>query len=50
MEKKLTTICFRTSAELRRDLEKLARDDRRSLSQKIEMILEEAVKEKGPPG
>ena len=37
--KKEVTICFRTSEELRGALEKAAREDRRSLSSAIELIL-----------
>ncbi len=37
--KKEVTICFRTSEELRSALEKAAREDRRSLSSAIELIL-----------
>jgi hypothetical protein len=37
--KKEVTICFRTSEELRSAVEKAARDDHRSLSSAIELIL-----------
>jgi hypothetical protein len=39
------TICFRTSEWLRSALEAIAREEKRSLSQVIELILEEYVKE-----
>ena len=39
------TICFRTSEWLRDALEEIAREEKRSLSQVIELILEEYVKE-----
>jgi hypothetical protein len=37
--KKEVTICFRTSEEVRGALQKAAREDRRSLSSTIELIL-----------
>ena len=37
--KKEVTVCFRTSAELRSALEKAAREDHRSLSSVIEIVL-----------
>ena len=39
------TICFRTSEWLRSALEAVAREEKRSLSQVIELVLEEYVKE-----
>jgi hypothetical protein len=39
------TICFRTSEWLRSGLEAIAREEKRSLSQVIELILEEYLKE-----
>jgi hypothetical protein len=42
--KKSITICFRTSEELRDALETVAREDRRSLSSMIELILTDHVK------
>jgi hypothetical protein len=37
--KKEVTVCFRTSAELRSALEKAARDDHRTISAVIEIVL-----------
>jgi hypothetical protein len=45
--KKQVTICFRTSEELRSALEEVARDDRRSLSSAIELILTDYAKRNG---
>lgn len=42
--KKEITICFRTNEELRSALETVARDDRRSLSSAIELILTDYLK------
>lgn len=42
--KKEITICFRTNEELRGALEAVARDDRRSLSSAIELILTDYLK------
>jgi hypothetical protein len=42
--KKEITICFRTNEELRGALESVARDDRRSLSSAIELILTDYLK------
>ncbi|OPY69762.1 MAG: PilZ domain protein [Syntrophorhabdaceae bacterium PtaU1.Bin034] len=42
--KKEVTICFRTSEELRNALEAAAREDRRSLSSTIELILTDYLK------
>ncbi len=40
------TICFRTSEELHKALREVARDDHRSLSSTIELILTEHVRQK----
>src|SRR5208337_4479440 len=42
--KKEITICFRTNEDLRSALEAVARDDRRSLSSAIELILTDYLK------
>ena len=42
--KKPITICFRTSEELRNALETVAREDRRSLSSMIELVLTDYLK------
>jgi hypothetical protein len=44
--KKPITICFRTSEELRNALETVAREDRRSLSSVIELVLTDYLKMK----
>ena len=44
--KKPITICFRTSEELRGTLERMAREDRRSLSSMIELVLTDYLKGK----
>ncbi len=45
-----TVICFRTSDELRKALEKISQADRRSLSSVIENILYDYVGHRGPKG
>ena len=45
-----TVICFRTSEELRKALEKISETDRRSLSSTIEKILYAHVERKEPKG
>jgi hypothetical protein len=45
--KKEITICFRTNEELRGALEVVAREDRRSLSSAIELILTDYLKKNG---
>jgi hypothetical protein len=45
--KKDITICFRTSDDLRKPLEKIARENRRSLSAIIENALHDYLKHKG---
>jgi hypothetical protein len=44
---KVSPISFRPSAGLREVLQRLADKDRRSLSQTIELLLEESLKAKG---
>jgi hypothetical protein len=45
-----TVICFRTSDELRKALEKISRDDERSLSSCIESVLYAHIEEREPKG
>ena len=45
-ENKATTITFRTSEELKKKLESMARKEHRTLSNLIELLLEKATKEK----
>jgi len=44
--KKNVSICFRTSKEMRESLEKLAKEERRSLSSAIEAIIYEFLKDR----
>jgi hypothetical protein len=39
------TICFRTNEELRSALEKVAREDRRTISSIIEMVLTDYIED-----
>ncbi len=45
-----TVICFRTSDDLRKALEKVSETDRRSLSSVIEHILYDYVERREPKG
>lgn len=45
--KKCTNICFRTTDELRRSIENIARADRRTISGLVQAILQDYVEQRG---